>query len=508
MTTEAARRLEVHNVTKTFGGTKVLSGLSLVVDAGEIHGLVGENGSGKSTLVKILTGYHTCNSDAVIAVDGRRVGVPVRWEEVHAAGVSVVHQDLGLIDHLSVAENIGVGGYQTSSFLRKINWRSQNAVAASALARVHSGARPTALVASLSASQRAEVAIARALRDHLPGSGLIILDEATRSLSRDELARFHTTLRLVVDQGTSVLLVSHNLEEVLSLTDHVTVLRDGVVAGSALTTREVTEQEVARRMLGRDVATLAQRPTAPQSMPMVAVRGLAGDAVRSVDLTVGKGEVLGITGLPGSGFESIPYLLAAARPARAGSIQIDGDTIDLATASVRRCTGAGIALVPERRERDGLAFDLSLRDNLSLPMLGAKGRWWFVSKRWQQINAEQAGERFGIQPKDPNLLIRQFSGGNQQKALMAKWLSVGPKLLILHEPTQAVDVGARQDILRQIHSVADTGVSILLVSVETMDLAEACDRVLVYSGSGTLDEIKTNDPDEILDLVYSRSVAS
>ncbi len=505
MTVEATPRLTVSNVSKTFNTNRVLSGLNMVIQPGEIHGLVGENGSGKSTLVKILTGYHECDDGASIEVDGRPVSVPVQWDEIHRAGVSVVHQDFGLIDHLSVAENISVGGFERSRLVRKISWRRQYEIAEDSLARIKSTVAPSALVGSLPESQRAAVAMARAIRDLPHGSGLIILDESTRSLNREELIEFYEALGLEVAKGMSVLLVSHGLLEVMLVTNRVTVLRDGVATGESLRTNDLSEQRIARLMLGRNISQIERSPSPAVSTPAVEVRHLSGDAVHALDFSIGQGEIVGITGLSGVGFESIPYLLSGARPASSGSITIDGRTLELVGSSVRACAKAGVALLPERRDRDGLAFEATIRDNIALPTVGRRGRWWFLGHKWQAEMARESTERFGIRPPDPSLLIRQLSGGNQQKVLLAKWLTVGPRFLILHEPTQAVDVGARQDILRQIQLVASSGVSVLIVTVEILDLTEVCDRILVYAPSGSLSESPSRTPDDILDLVYGQS---
>lgn len=509
MTAEATPRLRAKNVSKTFGLNRVLSGLGMVIEPGEIHGLVGENGSGKSTFVKILTGYHTCDPGATIEVDGHAVSTPVSWNEIHRTGVSVVHQDFGLIDHLSVAENISVGGYDAARVTRKISWRRQREIAEASLARINSTVSPTALVGSLPVSQRAAVAMARAIRDLPHGSGLIILDESTRSLNRDELIEFYEALGREVASGMSVLLVSHSLIEIALVTDRVTVLRDGVVTGRGLVTAEHSEQEIARLMLGRSVASVARRaaPAAP-SPTAAAVSGLTGDAVDGLSFSVAKGEIVGITGLSGSGFESIPYLICGARPAARGTLVVGTTTIDLADTSVRATARAGVALVPERRDRDGLALEASVRDNIALPLVASRGHAWYLPRRWQRAMVDGATERFDIRPRDPSLLIRQLSGGNQQKALLAKWLSVSPTLLVLHEPTQAVDVGARCEILHQIQNVARDGIAVLIVSVETLDLAEVCDRILVYSVDGVLSEATSTEPDDILDVVYgSKTVA-
>ncbi|MDP9091375.1 MAG: sugar ABC transporter ATP-binding protein [Actinomycetota bacterium] len=505
MTDKATPRIEVRSISKTFGVAKVLDAVDLSVSAGEIHGLIGQNGSGKSTLVKILTGYHRPSSGGSLHVDGKIVRLPVRWRDAHAAGMSVVHQDLGLLDQLSVAENICVGGYVTSGLGRRIHWKEQRRIAQRVLTRLEVHIDPAAPVGLLSAAERAEVAIARALRDVVPGSGLIILDESTRALGRAERGRFHGLLRRVVETGSSVLMVSHDLEEVLEITDRVTVLRDGRLAGNGLSSRESTEADLARRMMGKDVIRLASRAPSAPTTAAVRIRGLRGGSVSGLDLTIGQGEVVGLTGLPGNGFEEIPYLLSGARPAIGGTIEIGSRSLNLAHVGVGAIIRAGIVLVPERRDRDGLAFDLSVRDNISLPTLKAKGRPWFVGRGWQEAKAQEAIERLDIRPNAPRQLVKEMSGGNQQKVLLAKWLTTAPKIMILHEPTQGVDIGARQDILRAIHQAADSGIAVLMVGVEASDLVAVCERILVYSSEQPLEEVRTTSAENVLDVVYSSS---
>jgi ribose transport system ATP-binding protein len=228
----------------------------------------------------------------------------------------------------------------------------------------------------------------------------------------------------------------------------------------------------------------------------------------SLDLCLDEGEVVGLTGLSGSGFEDLPYLLAGARAARGGVIHVGGRRIDLRTAAIGSCLRAGIVLVPERRDRDGLALDLTISDNIALPTLRTRGRRYFVSRRWQQQQTRQAIETLGIRAGSPHQPVKQLSGGNQQKVLLAKWLSTGPRLLILHEPAQAVDVGARLDLLHAIRRAADDGVAVLLVSIEPTDLVAACDRILVYRAPSQLRELRTTEPDRVLEAVYGRSAVS
>ena len=498
----------MRGLSKTFGPTRVLDDVELAVEPGEIHGLAGQNGSGKSTLIKILTGIHAPDPGARVSVDDRPLRLPVHWRTVHAAGVSVVHQDLGLLDRLTVAENICVGGFPTTRVVRRIDTGARDRLAEETLLRMHVQIDAGRRTNSLSAPERAEVAIARALRDHVPGSGLVILDESTRALAGTDLARVHALLRRLAAEGTAVLMISHNLPELLAVADRLTVLRDGRLAGSGLPVAQLSEAEVAHRMLGAEhdeAPPRARGRRLPRHLdrPHVAVTGLQGGRItHKVNMSFGRGEVVGLTGLPGSGYEEIPYLLTGAQRATGGRLEANGTRVDLARATVASCLRAGVVLVPERRERDGLAFDLSIRDNISVPMLRRRGRPWFVGRQWQRAAADAATDTYDIRPRNQNLLIKQLSGGNQQKVLLAKWLNAGPALVILHEPTQAVDIGARRDILRVLRNSSESGVSILLVSSEADDLAAACDRVLVYRPGAALTPIADHSADGIIAEIY------
>ncbi len=502
-------RLTVNALSKTFGSARVLTDVELSVLPGEVHGLAGQNGSGKSTLIKILTGLYTPDPGASYEVDGRAMRLPVRWPEVHAAGISVVHQDLGLLDQLTVAENICVGGFPTSR-LGRIDGTRRDALAAATLDRLGVTIATGRIVATLTAAERAEVAIARAMRDQSKGAGLIILDESTRALSGADLARVHQLLRRIAVDGGAALMISHNLPELIAVTDRITILRDGRLAASGEPTADLNEQEIARLMVGSSVAAVTPRPATPPSPdgPAVTVTGLSGAHLREVSFSVAKGEVLGITGLPGSGYEDLPYLLTGARKAAAGELRTTVGTVRLSRASVAACLQAGMALVPERRDRDGLAFELTVADNISLPVLRGRGRPWFVARRWQQEEAEASAQRLDIRPRAPSILVKELSGGNQQKVLLAKWLNTGPALLVLHEPTQAVDIGARTDILRQIQRAADSGVSVLLVSSEPEDLVATCDRILVYGREVGLREAKVTTTDELIEMIYATNAAT
>lgn len=503
MVAPVVSRLEVTDVSKTFGSVRVLNSVSMSVQPGHLHAVVGQNGSGKSTLVKVLTGYYTPDHGGAVRVDGNELHLPVSWRDAHSAGISVVHQDFGLLDHRSVAENIGVGGFARSRLMGRIDWRAQRQRAKSLLDGLHLDIDPRAPVGTLTTHQRAGVAIARAMRDLVPGAGLVILDESTRALGRDDLDEFHRMLRRVLDAGTSVLAISHNLDEVMTYADRVTVLRDGVVAATDLVTATTNEREIARLMLGKDVDAVAAAPSRRTAGPGIRVRGLVGDGAEGLDLEIGGGEVVGVTGMPGSGFEHLPYLIGGTRPVRQGVLEVGETTLDLTRGTVTKVIRAGVALVPERRDRDGLALSLSIQDNINLPTLRTNSRWHWIGSAWRKQQVSEATASLGIRPNAPMRLVSELSGGNQQKVLLAKWLTTQPRLLILHEPTQAVDVGARADILNTVRRVADGGLSVLLVSSEAADLIAVCDRVLVYAGPTRLSEIRPTDADGVIDAVYA-----
>lgn len=489
-------------MAKRFGSFSALTDVHLSIQPAEIHALVGQNGSGKSTLIKVLTGYHVPDRGSRLSVDGQPVHLPVRPASLHAAGISVVHQDLGLVDWLSVAENISIGDETPSALTRKLDRRREAAVARQLLAKLHVGVDPARPAGSLAPEERASVAIARAMRRQVPGKGLIILDESTRALSAEAAATFYGTLRHAVRRGSSVLVVAHSLPEVMRVADRVTVLRDGRVVGAGLPTSELSEQDLARLMLGTNLEQ-AGGYTVPAGGPTrISVSGLRSRHPGALDFTVAQGEIVGLTGPVGGGWEQVPYLLAGVTPAAAGSLTVDGHSHDLTCAGVRQLLRAGVAVVPERRDTQGLAHGLTLTENVTLPRLRKRGRSLFTGVSWQRDEAAQTICDFGVRPADPKLPVGKLSGGNQQKVLFSKWLLDGPALLLLHEPTQGVDVAARQVLLAAIGSAARSGVSVVVVSIDANELSAVCHRVLIVRDGAITDELTQPDPDDIVSAVY------
>jgi ribose transport system ATP-binding protein len=499
-------RLEVRHISKTFGSRTVLRDLSLTVAPGEMHGIVGQNGSGKSTFAKVLSGYHAADRGGEVLLDGQPLSMPISLHDLRAGGVSFVHQDLGLVDEMSVVENVRIAVMQGARFTRQIRWRRELAATSEALERLGFERSVLTPVGELAPADRARVAIGRAIQEHAPGEGLILFDESTRALPADALDDFYATVRRLLDDGTGVLMIGHRLGEILTHCDRVTILRDGQPVAAGLPTEGLSESDLAARMLGHELRHIdfrrAERPDVKSQA--VRVRGLAGAGLAGeLDLDCGAGEILGITGLPGSGFEAVPYLLAGAESA-AGQVELLGLPIDLAKRSLAAIMRSGIVLVPENRPRDGLGMEHTILENISLPWLSSRGRSWNIGRQWQEEEALHAIEVLGIVPPDPRQLVAKLSGGNAQKVLLGKWLTGEPKLLLLHEPTQGVDVGARLDLLMAVHRVAAQGTSVIVASTEPEDLVTICDRVIFFADGTIRDEIsRPFDVASIVNTVYS-----
>ena len=473
------KRLEVTGISKTFGRTTVLRDASLSVAAGEVHALVGENGSGKSTLVKVISGHHGPDPGGSMVLDGQPVRLPAHAGELRQLGVSVLHQDLGLIDRMSVLENLRIIAYENRRWSRRIDWPKERFEGRAILDELRCDADLAAPVGSLSPADRTKVAIGRALSYSQAGEGLLIFDESTRALPKDSLQQFYSEIRELVSAGTSVVLVSHNLKEVMYLADRVTVLRDGDVVANGLDTAGLHERRLVEIMLGSELHPRESRPGRAASQTAVEVRGLRGGKVRHADLSLKRGQILGVTGLVGSGYEDVPYLLTGAKPA-SGMLTMDGETVQLEGMTVDDSMERKAYLVPENRAVEGLALSLSVAQNLTIPRVRRRGSRWYIGRDWRAVEVRRAIEMLGIVPPNPDLPVGRLSGGNQQKVLVSKWMLGDPQVLALHEPTQGVDVGARRDLLTAIAELAVRDCSVLLATAELELLEEICDRVLVF----------------------------
>ena len=509
---DTAERLGVHGLSKTFGRKNtVLRNVSLTVRPGEIHGLVGQNGSGKSTLIKLLSGFYKPDSGSSFDVNGHPLKLPITPDELRRRGITFVHQDLGLIDGMTVMENVRVGLFARNALTRHLDWASERRDVLETFARLNMTIRPDQRVGELTSAQRVVVAIARALQGLQVGDGCIVLDESTQGLARETVHAFHRILRSLSDQGTSVLFVSHRLDEVVDLTHRVTVLRDGKVVAGGIDTDMTSPADLTNRMLGRDADRGALQDIYPRrdGRRALSAKSLMSAGVHGMDVDVAHGEVVGITGPTGSGFEEIPYLLAGVARDGRGCVSVGERDLDIGTDAVDRFLAAGIALIPAQRAEEGLALSLSVLDNMSLPRVHTVNDRWWLRRSWQYADFVRLATELGISPKNPSMPAARLSGGNQQKLLLAKWLACDPTVLVMHEPTQAVDVGARRDILKAIRQTAGRGAGVLIASMEAEDLTAVCDRILVMRDGRVVGELPgRTSTDELLAATFSRRAAS
>ncbi len=488
--------LEFRNLSKTFGGQKALAGVDFQLLPGEVHGLLGQNGSGKSTLIKVLAGYHAPDPGSELFVNGERVVLPLPAGRFRALGISFVHQHLGLIPSLTVVENLFLGRMAASHSVA-VSWRREAARARRVFARYDLALDPEVQVSKLSGVERALLAIVRAMEEMRgiaeSANGVLVLDEPTPFLPKHDVDRLFALIRTVVGHGASVIFVSHDVDEVLEITDRATVLRDGRVAGT-VTTRETGKDDLVRLIIGRALAPVARKSAVVnRAAPLVVVKGLTGPFIEHLSLRIGRGEILGITGLLGSGYEQVPYLLYGATRASAGSIAIDGCTRDLTRLTPAEAVSGHIVLIPGDRATAGVIGALPIVDNVTMPVLGTEFRPLALARRQMVRLAAELGRRFDVTPNRPMLPVSALSGGNAQKVVLAKWLQGKPKLILLDEPTQGVDVGARFKVFEAIREAAVGGAGVLCASSDYDQLAAICDRVLILARGRIVAELSRDD---------------
>jgi ribose transport system ATP-binding protein len=499
--------LEAQHLSKSFGGVRVLSDVSLSVKAGEVHGLVGSNGSGKSTLIKILSGYHAPDPGGSLTVRGEDVALPVAPDRATRVGLSFVHQDLGLIPQLSVLENLRVGRFTAHAGWR-ISWRDERATVRAALERFDLHVNPEIKVQRLSSIERVLLAVVRAFSDleHAPG-GVLLLDEPTAYLPRDGVDRLFAAVRRAAAEGAGVVFVSHRLEEIGMLTNSVSVLRDGQLVGTAETST-VTESDLVEMIVGSKIAAATFDPQSSGEVRL-RTRALSGRVAQDVTLELHRGEVLGLTGLMGMGHEELPYLVFGAEPAT-GDLELEGEQIPIGEMSPRRAIRTGVALLPGDRQGASGAGNLSVRENVTLPTLERFFTGGFLRPKRERARVLELLRAYDVRPVAPARKLETLSGGNQQKALVAKWLERKPTIFLMHEPVQGVDVSAREEIARVIAGIAADGGSVLLSSCEYEDLARICSRVLVFRHGRVTTELSGNalTKERIIERCYATEMAA
>ncbi len=483
--------LQLEAATKSFGAVRALKGVSFELHSGEVHALLGENGAGKSTLIKVITGAHTPDSGTLtIAGDPVRHLTPAR---AHELGIACVYQQPALFADLTVAENIALR-LETIAPLHRIHWRRRTEAARALLARVGATIDPQSEVRELSMPEQQLVEIACVVG---AGARIVIMDEPTASLTRKEQELLFGVVRDLRQRGAGIVYISHRLEEIFALADRVTVLRDGESVGTRAVraahaadgVSALTRAELIGLMVGRDVSQEYPVSGRGPGEPVLRLRnvGCRRLGVRAVSFDVRAGEIVGVAGLVGAGRTELARVLFGLTPADCGEIELHGEMVSLGTPAeaIRR----GVAYVPEDRRRHGVILDLPVSHNTSLAVHARlfPGGWLRPAK--ERALTERFVRELGIKTSGPDAPGASLSGGNQQKVALARWLATEPRLLILDEPTQGVDVGAKGEIHRLIRQLADRGLAVLMISSDLPEVLGMSDRIVVMRGGTMVREL-------------------
>ena len=465
--------LKVEGVSKRFGGVQALKDVDFDLDYGEVHALVGENGAGKSTLMNILGGIVQKDSGRVV-FKGQEVNFKSPIESINA-GIAVIHQELAMLPHLNVMENVFTGRMPSSGGV--IRWRQADQETRAALDMVGLNIPTDALVSSLSISQRQLVEIAKALSMN---ASLIIMDEPNSSLSDAETERLFTVIESLKQSGVAVIYVSHKIEEVLRITDRISVLRDGEGRGT-IPKGQANVESIIQMMTGRElrqeVRRLSQAAGKHGSRPRLEVKGLCGARFRDVSFDIHEGEIVGFAGLVGAGRSEVARAIFGADPVFSGKIILEGKPVRFN--SPAQAIEHGLAMIPEDRKLLSLFMDLPILFNMSIAEMPRMTRAGLIENRKVRAVAQNFVEQLRIKLASLDHPVRSLSGGNQQKTTLARWLATNPRLLIMDEPTHGVDVGAKAEIYELTRSLANQGISIMLISSELPEILTMADRVVV-----------------------------
>ncbi|MGC5172424.1 sugar ABC transporter ATP-binding protein [Micromonospora sp. DT81.3] len=470
--------VEMTGITISFPGVKALEGVDFRMFPGEVHSLMGENGAGKSTLIKALTGVYSCD-EGTITVDGTQVSFhgPAQAQD---AGISTVYQEVNLLPNLSVAENIMLG--REPRRFGSIDGRAMRLRATELLSGMGLDIDPGSLLGDHSLAIQQLVAIARATNID---ARVLILDEPTSSLDAEEVAELFRVIRSLKESGVAILFVSHFLDQVYEIADRLTVLRNGRLVGE-YRTEQLLRIDLVQKMIGKEIATLedleqrVRESNADEDDASVYLRakdvGRKG-AVEPFDLVIHEGEVVGFAGLLGSGRTEVARLLGGIDRADSGQLSFAGERKRLRTP--RQALARRVAFSSENRRAEGVVDELTVRDNIVLALQADRG--WFrpIPKRRQEELAQSYIQALNIKPANPNALLRNLSGGNQQKVLLARWLAIAPRLLILDEPTRGIDIGAKAEIQKLVFSLAENGMSVVYISAELEEVLRVSHRIAV-----------------------------
>jgi ABC-type sugar transport system ATPase subunit len=488
--------LRVQGLSKSFGGLKALDGVSLDVRVGEVHAVVGENGAGKSTLMKILGGIITRDAGKT-ELRGNEVAFASPRESI-SAGIAVIHQELSVLPTLSVVENLYMGRMPTRG--GRVPWKQLDQQSRRALAEVGLDIDPHLLMSGLSISQRQLVEIAKAFSIH---ARLIIMDEPNSSLSETETERLFSVIASLTGQGVSVVYVSHKIDEVLRIADRITVLRDGTLVGT-VDRADATAASVIRMMVGRELDR-AYVPHQALGPVILRVEGLSGSGFSSVSFDVRAGEILCFAGLVGSGRSETWRTIFGAQRRRAGEVVFEGRHVSFN--APYQAIAAGFAMVPEDRKKLSLFMNMPIWFNVALAGLPKMKRGIAIDRRRISETVQSFVASMGIKLRSPEEPVRNLSGGNQQKTVLARWLAIAPKVLILDEPTHGIDIGAKSDVYELIRRLARSGIAIALISSELPEVIAMADRAVVMHEGRVTAILERSQIDEHTIMTHATGVA-
>ncbi len=468
MNSKAAPILSIRNVSKSFPGVHALNNVSIDIQRGSTHGIVGENGAGKSTLMKILSGVYTKDSGEII-FDGETIEKTTPAQSLDR-GLSIVYQELNLVNTLSIGENIFLGRLAKAGGMKGAHQQ-----AGELLKSIGFDISTHTLISSLSVSEKQMVEIAKALSFH---SKVIIMDEPSSSLTADEMKRLGTIIHKLHEDGISIIYISHKLDEIFEFCDTVTIMRDGCVIQTSPVS-EMSRKDMVAKMVGRPIENEYPERFACNGETAFEVKGLNTRKLKDISFSVRNGEILGLVGLVGAGRTEIARAIFGADHVHGMELTLDGKS--LVIRSPRDAIDAGIALVPEDRKQQGLILSYSVRENISLAALRSLRRGIFLQGSSQDQMAKNEVEALSIKTPSIQTRVESLSGGNQQKCVLARWLELHPRLLILDEPTRGIDVGAKYEIYLLIQKIVEQGSMVILISSELPEVLNLSHRVLTIS---------------------------
>lgn len=478
------------DITKAFNRNVVLDGVSISIKPGEVRALMGENGAGKSTLMKILGGIYSADSGAIY-MEGKEVSIQ-SVEDARKHGVSFIHQEITNIPEMTIAENIFLGR-EPQNYMKMVDYRRMKREAQSALDALGLGLDAGALIRGLSVAQQQMIEIARAVNE---GAKILILDEPTASLSKSETDNLFLQMKRLKEAGVAMIYISHRMEETFKVCDTVTVLRDGSFIGTR-NTAETSENELISMMVGREFNNMYGNKRVTGKEVILEVKNLTTDKVKDISFTLKKGEILGFSGLVGAGRTELALALFGIDPIRSGEICMEGRRLNIK--KPQDAIRAGIALVPEERKEQGLFLSHSIAANLTFQVLPQFIHHLRINKKREREIVDEFKQKLSIKMASEEQASGELSGGNQQKIVISKWLAAAPKVLIMDEPTRGIDVGAKSEIYKLMHSLAEAGVSIIMISSELPEIINNSSRIVVMREgkiTGILDQAETETSQE------------